>query len=75
LSLFEQIKEVTPITALSSPLGRFWKEDIKIARDFSREDDRAGSSLGENFLRQWAVSIFKSSLSHPETLVTIHLLS
>jgi hypothetical protein len=57
---------VSPLTALSSPLSRFWKEDVKIARDFNQTFD-GHASLGENFLREWAVSSFtklKQYVSH-----------
>lgn len=52
-----KIKEVTPVTALSSPTSRFWKEDVKIARDYRKTfNDDVYDSLGEGFLREWAVS-------------------
>jgi hypothetical protein len=50
-----QIKEVTPMKSLSSPLARFWKEDIKIARDYAFTHDPE-QSLGEDFIREWVVS-------------------
>lgn len=54
-----QIKEVAPIKSLRSPLARFWTEDVKIAREFVPPTD---GSLGEDFVREWAVSL-QSSVS------------
>ena len=51
--------------ALSSPLARFWKEDVKIAREYPAPADPNGT-LGEEFLREWAVSGL-SFLSHPNS--------
>ena len=41
--------------SLSSPLARFWKEDVKIARDYAFTHDPE-QSLGEEFIREWVVS-------------------
>lgn len=55
---YTQIKEVTPMKTLDSPLARFWKEDIKIARDYAVSLDPE-NSLGEEFIREWVVSMTK----------------
>ena len=53
-----QIKEVTPMKTLSSPMARFWKEDVKIARNYAASlDPDTSLSLGDDFIREWVVSV------------------
>ena len=51
------MKEVMPMPSFSKlSTSRFWKEDIKIARDYNRTfDSKRRDSLGKEFLEEWAV--------------------
>ncbi|XP_054723771.1 uncharacterized protein LOC129233865 [Uloborus diversus] len=49
-----KIKEVAPITNMAKT-SRFWKEDIKIARDYNTSMPAAeAEELGQQFLAEWA---------------------
>ncbi|KAG8187350.1 hypothetical protein JTE90_011712 [Oedothorax gibbosus] len=49
-----KIKEVAPRTSMAKT-SRFWKEDIRIARDYNTTMPAAESDeLGEQFLAEWA---------------------
>jgi hypothetical protein len=49
-----KIKEVAPYSSMSASTRRFWKEDIKIARDYNKTESEGQNTLGEEFLREWA---------------------
>lgn len=49
-----KVKEVAPKTA-APQTSRFWKEDLKIARDYNKTFSRSeGRELGKEFLEEWA---------------------
>ncbi|XP_067124254.1 uncharacterized protein [Centruroides vittatus] len=49
-----KIKEVAPKTA-APQTSRFWKEDLKIARDYNKTISKSeGRELGKEFLDEWA---------------------
>ena len=57
LSFCSKIKEVSPVDEKSSPTSRFWKEDIKIAREYNKTIRERKRSLHQDLLVEWAVRI------------------
>lgn len=41
----------------STPTARFWKEDIKIVRDYNKTIRERKRSLHHDLLEEWAVSL------------------
>ncbi|KAI1295681.1 Uncharacterized protein HDE_05382 [Halotydeus destructor] len=48
-----KIKEVAPMSSMSSATSRFWKEDVKIAREHPESTSNL-NTMGEDFLKEWA---------------------
>ncbi|XP_067124246.1 uncharacterized protein [Centruroides vittatus] len=49
-----KIKEVAPHTSIPKT-SRFWKHDIKVARDYNRTfGNNEGEEMGKQFLQEWA---------------------
>ncbi|XP_015791874.1 uncharacterized protein LOC107368544 isoform X2 [Tetranychus urticae] len=49
-----KIKEVSPVDEKSSPTSRFWKEDVKIVREYNKTVRERKRSLHQDFLQEWA---------------------
>ena len=55
-----QIKEITPETALSPSTARFFKQDLKIARQYNQDKSKgqtleglSGEDVGQEILQEW----------------------
>ncbi|KAJ6222573.1 hypothetical protein RDWZM_001118 [Blomia tropicalis] len=71
-----KIKEIAPLATLSKANRRFFKEDIKIARQYNEK--HRGSNLGEDVLKEWAniAGLDKNEFLKPESrAVQLHTLA
>lgn len=65
-----QIKEIAPEKSLPDT-DRFWKHDIKVAREYNRRNTTVGSSgdMAHTVLSEWAVC-FRHT---PSLLIYLHV--